>query len=361
MKLPLWAWAAGACLLATTTALGAPRRVVVVAPAEPNAVATRVRDELRLLGLDVVVVQETDARRDLPQIARANDAAAAVRVDESATISIWVDPGPGITGGELHVEDTGGDSGVLALRAVELVRARLLPVPAGEAPGGAAPASSGATTPPALRGPGAPASPATSAPPRVARPAATERDDGDLRGARGARAETPRGFRLYVEPTLAVDGGGVSAAPSIRLGAGRNVSPWLSITATAVVPTLAGRVEADGGSVDVRTALVGAGLEASLASSGPWSTGVEAGLAAALVAYSGDAAAPLRAQSGTAWAVAPWASLGARYRLGRNVALRADAAIALLRPEPVLRIAGREIASVGAPAGLFSFGVELQP
>jgi hypothetical protein len=57
----------------------------------------------------------------------------------------------------------------------------------------------------------------------------------------------------------------------------------------------------------------------------------------------------------------PYAGVGLSYRLNPLFALRADAIAALALPEPVVRAAMREVASMGRPALLFSLGIEVRP
>src|SRR5262249_43259059 len=85
------------------------------------------------------------------------------------------------------------------------------------------------------------------------------------------------------------------------------------------------------------------------------------GLHAARVSFDGHAEAPWTAESGGRWVAAPYAGATAAYRLHPRVALRLDLLASLVRPEPVLRIAGREVASFGQPAVFPSLSVEVRP
>jgi hypothetical protein len=81
-----------------------------------------------------------------------------------------------------------------------------------------------------------------------------------------------------------------------------------------------------------------------------------------MLSFSGNAEAPYTGDSGTRWAVAPYASVSASYRLHPRVSLRLDLYAALVRPEPVLRIAGQEVASFAQPLLVMpSLGVEVRP
>ena len=85
------------------------------------------------------------------------------------------------------------------------------------------------------------------------------------------------------------------------------------------------------------------------------------GVDAAMLSFSGKAEPPLAAQSGSRWAAAPYVSATAAYRLHPIVSLRLDLVTAIVRPQPVLRVAGEDAASFGLPAVLPSLGVEVRP
>ncbi len=85
------------------------------------------------------------------------------------------------------------------------------------------------------------------------------------------------------------------------------------------------------------------------------------GLAATVLWFAGEAEPPLVATDGSSWVAAPYAVLAAGYRFGRYVGIRAELLGALLRPEPIVRIAGREVASFGQPVVFVSLGLEVLP
>ncbi len=123
--------------LLATHARAQDEPVLVMVQVEPGgeALAGRVSAELRALGFDVqtsVVVESST--RELEDTARAAHAAAAIRIVRSdKKAEVWV--ADRVTGKtllrELEVGKNEDPDGVLAVRAVELLRASLLEVDAG--------------------------------------------------------------------------------------------------------------------------------------------------------------------------------------------------------------------------------------
>jgi hypothetical protein len=232
------------------------------------------------------------------------------------------------------------DPAVLALRAVEILRARLLevpaPAPAPQQDGGAEGSAATMGEPPA-RPPAGPAPSIEAGPARVA-------------------------GGLSVGPALLVSPGGVPAAVLVRLGAGWDPIPRVGIEATVFVPATAGTVSAPEGSVDLRVLWAGGGVRGLLTDpASDLSVAVGLGLQAVMLSFSGTTMPPWTADSGSRWAAAPYVSATVAYRLHPHVALRLDVLAAFVRPEAVVRIAGRDIASFGEPAVVPSLGVEVRP
>ena len=146
-------------IFALATGRAADLRVVLLGSREEPTVA-RVRQELMLLGLEVEVIPEA-AGADLATIARERGAAAVARVESSPPeIVLWVDEehSAGLPQ-ESRVSESvkaGADPGLLALRAIELLRGRLLPVgavlPPSAAPSGSAAPSAAPSVPASATG-----------------------------------------------------------------------------------------------------------------------------------------------------------------------------------------------------------------
>lgn len=337
-----------AALLAISLARADGLRVVLIGPSIDDPTVARVRQELTLLGLDVEIVTAARAH-DLAAVARERSAAAAARVETSPPeIVLWVDEehSAGLPQ-ESRVSESvkeGADPGLLALRAVELLRGRLLPVPASAAP---------SATPAAP-----PGSPAPSAPPAAAAPSPS-------RAAPPRRVAAPRPLSrlgLHAGPALAVSPGGVPVMPALRIGAAWRVAGPIEIDALSMIPLSTGSVAAEQGQIDLTVLAFGAGAAARWVDPLPGLSlraGAGAGVAGFL--FQGRAVPPWVSASGDRWSALPFLEAGAAYRFTPAVAVRADVLAALALPPPVLVIAGRDVASFGTPVVLASLGVEVYP
>jgi hypothetical protein len=345
-----------AAVLVVASALAAERaapRVVLVGPFEGHATVARVRDELRLLGFEVRVLPP-GAATDLQALARQHQADAAARVEEwPPEIVVWVDQAasgaPADVDPEIQVSDSltePAEPELLALRAVELLRGKLLPVPASSSPlqANAATGSEDA---------GMSAGTATG---KLAGPAGADRpsdpwsDGEDRRGG------------LLVGPGLTLSPGGVPVTPNIRIGGSYRAVWRLGIEALVIVPLTAGEVSAAEGAIELRTLNLGAAATLQLSPpDADFRALVGLGMGAAALIFEGTAEPPYSAAEGTEWTASPFAELAGSYAFHPMVAARLDVVGALLRPEPVLRVAGREVASFGQPAVFTSLGVEVRP
>ena len=355
-----------AIAVAAVVLAGGPR-VVLLGRSAKDETVVRIQDELRLLGLEVEFHADGAEPRDLAAVARAHNAAAVARVEQQPPeILVWVDPA--VAGGgaaaEIRVSATAGgssDPALLALRAIELLRGRLIPVPVTDR-SDASDATTTARSESMDAGAAASDDAAAPRPPAVARPVAPPHREPPRTGP--DEASTPDTYRagaIGLAPALLVSPG-VPPMLAVRVGAVWNATPRIAFEAMTSIPTWAATVDGTEGSMDLRVLLAGGGLELGLTEPRqPFGLIAGAGLAAAALFYDGEATAPWMGASGSRWAAAPFASLGARYTLRPALALRGDVLAALLRPEPVLRIAGREIASVGEPAMIVSLGLEVRP
>lgn len=334
MRAPIW--------VALLVILGVALPVQAVDPARPKVLvlaadgdptAARIRAELTLIGFAVVAVTG-DSSGELSRLARAHGALAAARVvEQPPEVLLWIDSAqPGQQGlpSTLTVSDElqgAAEPEMLALRAVELLRGRLVPV--------------------VERDP-----PATSRTPSTSTP----HDE--------VRPTPPRDRRASIglAPAIAASPGGVPVVPMIGL-AGRYRAIWrLGVEAHAFIPTIAATLYESEGNVDLRSLALGGG--ATLLITPPDDaflvmTGV--GLDAVGVFYAGEPIPPYAADSGSRWSAAPYANLGIGYRVLPWLALRADAQVSLLLPRQIVRIAGRETASYGWPLVLGALSVEVWP
>jgi len=331
-----------AILLLGSLVLADRPRVVILGPSLSNPIVIRVRDELAVLGFDVRVEIADDGAGDLSVAARRSGASAAARVRPAPhAIELWVDPGT--AGGPPSAETLSepADPALLALRAVELLRARLLPVPQIEQP----PAADAAP----------PATPTASAGAIVTSPPV-----GPERPA--APAKRVGAFAFLAGPAMLLSPGGVPAALHVRLGAGWDPLPRVGVEAMAFVPITTSVASETEGSVELRVVDVGGGIRGTLTDPlADLSVALGLGLSAMLLVFEGQGAAPFVGQSGSHWAVSPYVSASTAYRFHSRLAVRLDLVGSLVRPEPVLRVAGREVASFGQPAVFSSLALEVRP
>ncbi|WP_437720308.1 hypothetical protein [Sorangium sp. So ce861] len=310
----------------------APARATVVALSGDPADATfqRVRDELRALGVRITTggPGEAGAREgaDAREGAGAREGADArvVVARRRATIALAARHG----GGELEVSVRRGDGPeVLALAAVELLRARLLHRDAPAAPpptGGGAAASQ--DPPPSKAGPasGPSASAAASAttspaPSEVRAPAS--RSSALSRRADGAR---PRARLLAsVGPTLLFAFGDVPLTPALSIGGTAIFRGWY--VAAGGTATLGGTSwEVPVGRIEHRVYLVGATAGGALSfASGHGLATFGAGASALCLDYETHIESPMFVGfSGTSWAAVPHLEAAARWFIHDHAGFR---------------------------------------
>jgi hypothetical protein len=319
-------------------------RVVLVGPSPDDAIVVRLRREIELLGMEVETVSLPEGMPDLAGLARAHHAAAVVAVERSpSAVVLWTAPARDPAAPrEVRLDEGPSGAGqprLLVLRAVEILRERLLaPPPPGRDDAGAA----GSPPPAAL--PVAPPPLPTAAP--EAPPAPT--------GARGPS--------VFLGPALLASPGGVGVTPHVWLGARWAPLDRLDLELVALLPTTATTVTASEGSMSLRAGALGAGVAARLtAPAARLFVTAGAGLGAMLVAFDGAARAPWTAASGLRAVLLPHARAAAGYWIAPWFALRADVLLGFALPEPALWIAGQRVATFAEPATLLAVGLEVRP
>lgn len=349
--------ALASALLAVTIGVASDLRVLLIGPSVTHPTMVRVKQELTLLGLDVEVMVG-DRASDLATAAREHGAAAVARVEDAPPeIVLWVDGAH--SGGSAQTtrvsESIQGQAepGLLALRSVELLRGRLIPVPivAPDAPTGATSAAptaipTAAATPIASSAPTVTASvpPEGSAAPRSANP---------LRASHGS---------LHIGPAMLASPGGLPVAAVLRLGGGYRIAAPIELDARAMIPLMGSTVSAAEGEVDVRVLALAAGASFHFfRPESAISAHAGAGIGFAGLFYEGRAVSPWVAASGSRWTALPYLDVGAGYRFTQVLGVRADLLGALARPEPTLRIAGEPVATFGTPLFLASLALEVHP
>ncbi len=337
-------------------------RILILASTLQDPTAIRMRDELGVLGFDVVIQKASSTSTNLEDVAHAAGAAGAAYVERwPPEIILWVGDGQ-----ELRVSEslTGRiEPELLALRAVELLRGRLLPVPSAHRPPVALPHPEPSAVVPAISASAAPSPPVVSAAPSASAPLVYSAKPVAPAKPPIAPGLAHRGnqFFAFVGPALLASPGGLSASPHAALS-GRYAFSRLSAEVWAFLPLYPALAQNTDGEISLRTFFLGLGLDALVTSPDePFSFSIGAGAGPMLLWFGGQAAAPRIATSGTRWAGLAFGRAGIGYRVHPRFRLRFDSLVGPVFPEPVLRIVGREVASFGRPAVFLSLGVEVKP
>lgn len=350
LRTGLTLWAGALALLLGSLALAqSPTHVLLIGRSESDPSVKRIEHELRILGLEVEFIPASKSRGSLADNARARGATAAAEVQtDPPAILLWTDPirFPDVGGGpELRVDEGSAgtaEPGLLALRAVELLHGRVLPVPAqppapldGGTPDAAAVAPSPATTD-AGTAPPAPPKPTTE-PPR------------------------PSPFSAFAGPAVLVSSS-VDPTLHIWIGARLNLATHVDLEFAGAIPTTATALAGVTGTADARIGTLG--LAANFRFTEPASplfASAGLGVGALFSVISGDASRASNAALGSSAAALPYLRAGAGYWLVNHVALRGDALLGTALPAPVVKVKGQEIASFGMPTILFAAALEVRP
>jgi hypothetical protein len=341
-------------LFSSSTALAdGGARVVLLGPSERDPTVVRLRRELELLGLEVDFVPDAGApRRPLADVARERHAPAALAVESSPpAVLLWTEPSrapDAAPGQEMRLDQGAAEPRMLVLRAVELVRERLLPAPPPTDAGPEAARPAGVAEAPAS--PTSSTSAATTGPAVVPPAVATS----ELARARGPS--------MFAGPAVLASPGGVAATPHVWLGARWAPLARLDLELLAFLPTTAATVTAPEGSMSLRAGALAAGMAVRLTE--PASTlfvTAGAGLGVILTAFEGEARAPWQSASGLRAGMLPYLRAGGGYWLVPWLALRADVMTGFALPQPTLSIAGKRVAVFGEPTAVFAAGLEVRP
>lgn len=292
-------------------------------------IAGRLNAELGALGLNVKqVITSGDSPTTLKQIAHSAGAVAALRASPSKTgIELWVlDPRTGGTAFEEVVTlDKGRNDELLALRAVEVLRARLLRVGV--------------------------AAETHEEPPPAPPPIPEIVDTRPILVTRHAllSLDVHGGFSHHLN-----DIGGVPVALL-----GLTVSPterW-SWTAMAMPPLGSTTLENDLGSAEVTTTLLGFGTDYVIL---PGQLGLSAGAGGtlAIVAIRGTAASsPYLGRKDRIITGLPFVRTEGFLQLAQDLSLRLGLLAGLSTPPTVIRFDGREVAPWARPLVMVTLGV----
>ena len=347
-----------------SSAGAADGRVVVVEASPGDPVVERLVPELQSSGF--VVRVQPDAGPDVAGQG-VQDADAILRLTPDTTIDLWiVDPAThrATVVEKLDVARTRSESpGVVAVRLVEMLRARLLTppprlvptqgTPAEPAPESlpAAPVTESMPTPPA---------PTVSPPVRtLASPSIHSRVSSPTT-APSAHPVHPGRVGLDAGTLVLFSAGGVPPALDVLFAA--RWMPWsgLVVRALGALPILSPQVSASEGSATVTASMAGGSVDWRFSEASAWRASVGAGAAVAWVGTSGAATPPNISSSGAAVAVAPFLKAQAARALGTpHVHLGIEGMLGTAFPEVGIHFAGREVAGWGRPLGGVAVVVEL--
>jgi hypothetical protein len=311
-------------------------KIALVRRRGDQVIAQRLLAELGALGYQVLEVSGPEAARPLVDIAQFRGFDALLRATPSRTgielVVLLPDAAPGA---ELSVlEDVVSLSGgrrddLLALRAVEALRARLLE-------------AGWITAPEIYHAPELP-------PP--------EPDAVSVAQAAHQPDSARPGSRLWFEVAPAVAGDPAFGwAPRGQLAVRLEGAGLWSMSLIGNVPFAAARLETERGAAEVSTLWVGAAIDARLATAG-WNFEVGAGLAGARLAVEGQARAPYAGRAESVTSALPFLRLATYPELSKSVRLRLELLGGFAVPRTVIGIAGAD-ERWGAPylQGSLGFG-----
>ena len=304
----------------------------------------RLLAELGGLGFDVVVGQQTGApsRGPLEARARAEGAFAAVRIVPSQEgVEVWiVDRVTGKTVLRNISLDPHADSpeAIVAVRTAELLRASLLETTLSHPARGEVEPSPEVLelVPTPAPAPASPRRPPSAVPPP---PSAPSSDPADAYVGLGA--------------SLAASPGGVPPSGHLFVGYRHHLGSLFRVSALALLPTFAPRVEARGGAATFAVGLIGAGLEVGSPRDQRWQPWAGAGLGATWARLDGSGAAE------NAVSFAPYGRAGVGFAAARGWVLHLSALGGMTEPYPVVRQGPREVARWGRPFVVGTLGVDV--
>ena len=308
-----------------------PTRIVVVSsPSTEPTMLRRLRAELAGLGFLVVDVESmTDATPEsLADTAREQHAFAAIRVVSArGGVTVWI--ADLVTGKTVLRTLAGSESDVsgevVALRAVELLRASLMELTLWRGPNGEAPPELRAIIP---------------------------------ESATAAAPTEPDRVLLQIAPGALLDGG-TGWTGQIDVGARFRALESFGIRAFAFFPVFSESLRKEEGEANVSAALAGLGLDVDLTrATSDWK--VRLGVSAALSYLRVEAIANTAyvARTETFYTGAPLLQSSVTYRLTPKLGLALGLYAGVSVPRPVIYFADRRVAAWGRPLMGGSLGIE---
>lgn len=298
--------------------------------------------------------------------------AASIRILSADRVRLSVQRANDAARFEQILERRPGEAESFALRVVEALRARLvdlgwtLPEPSSAAMG---PSSSGAepseTASMPSGGAATEGSDGIAADPAVAEPSPGTGFDGEPSDADRAPSEASRGdargLRLWLGAGAsgAWSFGGLGLTPHAQLAVRADLGPDWSAALGASLPLVSTELDAAEGEAQVSWWAYTASLERSLPLPGAWFGGFGLGAGLFVVGAEGQASGDFSGQSERLTCGAGFVSLSFGRELNDWLRLRATATAGSTAPRPVLRIDGREVASLGRGYGSLGLALEI--
>ena len=343
-----WLWAAVALFFCAPGVRAGPTlRLLLAGDADPE-LSSQIRSEARELGLDTETVGDTLGRSDDALLA-LHGAVAIVHVVSPEHVTVSVAASGERVPYAADLERHGARAETFAVSIVELIRARLVELERRQ------PTPEATARAPALP-PSAP--PAASAPSPNMPPAPTHE-------RLPTRAPPPRSDAHEPMLWLSTGGagllarGGLGASGGVSLGFGVEPSERLWASAFALLPLLENVARGPEGSADILVYGYAAKLGYRFAALGDgWF--LEAGPGAGLVVLDvdADAVAPGVGHKDTLRAGIFFVHAGLSGNVTPWLALRASVAGGTSAPRPVLRFAGRDVATFGHALTLATLDAE---
>lgn len=323
------------CVTLVWAAAAAAQKVAIARTPGDRRITNRVNAELSALGFEVELVAEKSSTepRSLREIALEHGAVAGLRASPSKTgIELWiVNPSTGATAYEEVVTVASRNDELLALRSVEVLRARLLKLGV----------LSGAPPPPAADEP----SVETVTPLAPPRPAPRR-----LIGLQLLSADV--GASYTIEPSA------LSNYESARVGLTLAPAAWWSASTFAMLPLRASEVTASEGMARVNATLLALGGDVHLRHA-RLRASFGAGAALAFLDVSGEADPPYQAQDDRLLAAVPFLRVGGSAAVAERLALGLEFLAGVAAPPSVVRLDLDEVAEWGRPLLSASFTVQI--
>jgi hypothetical protein len=302
-------------------------RILVVEDDQTRRVGARLRAELESLGFETQVADtsEEPTRASLEEAARQAGAMAALRVRASrAGVEVWIqDRVTSKTVLREVVVAEGQDESVVAVRAVELLRASLLEV--------GAPGFAGGELPP------------TPTVERLVEPP----------------APPERRLSLALGPALGLSPGGLGPTPHVDVAVRWRAAGRFVLGTRVFVPALPAAVDGPEGRASVSLSAASITGDAELLPPGRFFARAGVGVGALWAHMDGAAAPSFVGRGDDVFAALSFVHAGAAVAASRDVRFFGDATLAVATPRPVVRFADREVASWGRPAAFFTLGLEV--